>query len=52
MGKSKRPDSFGRSGGGEVDGDTADREIEATVLECGAHSLTAFADFEIGQADD
>jgi len=36
----------------EIDHDAADREIEAAVLECGAHSLAAFADFEIGQADD
>ena len=32
----------------EVDGDTANRELETTVLKCGANALTAFPDFEIG----
>jgi hypothetical protein len=32
--------------------DAANREIETAILECCAHPLAAFANFEIGQADD
>src|ERR1700687_5504151 len=52
IGRSKRPDSFGRAAGGEVEGDAPHREVEAAVLQRGAHALAAFADFEIRQAHD
>jgi hypothetical protein len=51
IGRSKRPDSFGRSAGARLTVQ-ANGEIETAILECGAHPLAAFTNFEIGQADD
>jgi hypothetical protein len=43
---------FREIGWREIDGDATDGKVGAAVLERGAHALAAFADFEIGQADD
>ncbi len=51
-GQIEAPRLLRQIGGCEIDGDFADGKIEAAVLQRGAHALTVFADFEIGQADD
>ena len=50
-GQVEAPRLLRQIGGRKIDGDTAHGEIEAAVLQRGAHALAAFADFEIGQAD-
>lgn len=52
MGRSKRPDSLGRSAGGEVDGDFLGGKVETALHDGGAHAVAAFFDFGIGQADN
>jgi hypothetical protein len=38
-------------GGGEVDGDALDRELEARVVDGGAHPVAALANGRVGEAD-
>jgi hypothetical protein len=51
IGRSKRPDSLGRSAGARLTVMRRCGKLEAAVLDCGAHAVARFLDFGIGQAD-
>jgi hypothetical protein len=51
IGRSKRPDSLGRSAGARLTVMRLRRELEAGIDDGGAHAVARFLDFGIGQAD-
>jgi len=51
MGRSKRPDSLGKSAGCQIGGDAPLGKLKTAILDRRAHTVARFLDFRVGQAD-